>query len=242
MGKVIGIDLGTTILAWRSWRVRRRKLSRTQKAPGRRLRLSHSPMTGSVLSASRPSVRVSPSRTDFFRDQAADRPDIRRSDDQEGYGLVPIRLFARPMATPGSKPTENNIPFADFRLHSAKDEGDRRSLSCQQVSQAVITVPAYFNDAQRQATKDAGKIAASRSCASSMSRPRGARLRLDKKAAGTIAVYDLAAARSTSPSSKSRWGVRGEIDQRRYFPGGEDFDVRLSNISPPSSRKTMGST
>jgi molecular chaperone DnaK len=40
-----------------------------------------------------------------------------------------------------------------------EDEGNRRKLSRRDVTQAVITVPAYFNDAQRQATKDAGKIA-----------------------------------------------------------------------------------
>jgi molecular chaperone DnaK len=51
------------------------------------------------------------------------------------------------------------FPFADFRLHPAEDEGNRRSYLGEKVEQAVITVPAYFNDAQRQATKDAGKIA-----------------------------------------------------------------------------------
>ena len=71
------------------------------------------------------------------------------------------------------------------------------------MSQAVITVPAYFNDAQRQATKDAGKIAGLE-VLRIINEPTAAALSygVDKKE-GLVAVYDLGGGRSTSPSSKS---------------------------------------
>jgi molecular chaperone DnaK len=73
----------------------------------------------------------------------------------------------------------------------------------QPVAKAVITVPAYFNDSQRQATKDAGKIAGLE-VLRIVNEPTAAALAygLDKKKNETIAVYDFGAARSTSPSSK----------------------------------------
>ena len=70
----------------------------------------------------------------------------------------------------------------------------------QKVTQAVITVPAYFNDAQRQATKDAGQIAGLE-VLRIVNEPTAAALAygLDKKTDETIAVYDFAGAPSTSP-------------------------------------------
>ncbi len=74
----------------------------------------------------------------------------------------------------------------------------------EKVEKAVITVPAYFNDAQRQATKDAGKIAGLE-VLRIINEPTAAALAygLDKREGKTIAVYDLAAARSISRFSKS---------------------------------------
>ena len=88
------------------------------------------------------------------------------------------------------------------------------------VTQAVITVPAYFNDAQRQATKDAGKIAGLE-VLRIINEPTAAALAygLDKKKAGTIAVYDLGGGTFdiSSPRDRRR-RVRGEVDQRRHVP------------------------
>src|SRR5258707_8318074 len=72
------------------------------------------------------------------------------------------------------------------------------------VTQAVITVPAYFNDAQRQATKDAGRIAGLE-VLRIINEPTAAALAygLEKKGSGKIAVYDLAAAPSTFRFSRS---------------------------------------
>ena len=68
----------------------------------------------------------------------------------------------------------------------------------EKITQAVITVPAYFNDSQRNATKDAGRIAGLE-VLRIINEPTAASLAygLEKKAEETIAVYDLAEARST---------------------------------------------
>jgi molecular chaperone DnaK len=79
------------------------------------------------------------------------------------------------------------------------------------VNEAVITVPAYFNDAQRQATKDAGKIAGLE-VKRIVNEPTAAALAygLDKKKDETIAVYD---------SGSGRGRHRGQVHQRRHAPG-----------------------
>ena len=70
------------------------------------------------------------------------------------------------------------------------------------VTKAVVTVPAYFNDAQRQATKDAGKVAASKSCASSTSRrPRRSPTVSTRRRTRRSPCSTSAAARTISPSS-----------------------------------------
>ncbi len=90
----------------------------------------------------------------------------------------------------------------------------------QQVSQAVITVPAYFNDAQRQATKDAGKIAGLE-VLRIINEPTAAALAygLDKKSSGTIAVYDLGGGTFDVSILEIGDGVlRSEVDERRHLP------------------------
>ena len=97
------------------------------------------------------------------------------------------------------------------------------------VQQAVITVPAYFNDAQRQATKDAGKIAGLE-VLRIINEPTAAALAygLDKKTARRSRSMTLAAARSTSRSWKIGDGVfEVKSTNGDTFLGGEDFDMRL---------------
>ena len=89
------------------------------------------------------------------------------------------------------------------------------------VTQAVITVPAYFNDAQRQATKDAGKIAGLE-VLRIINEPTAAALAygLDKKKDEKIAVYDLGGGTyDISRAGAGRRRLRGEGDQRRHAPG-----------------------
>jgi molecular chaperone DnaK len=109
------------------------------------------------------------------------------------------------MATPGSKAAARNIrpsQISAFILQKMKETAE--SYLGEKVTQAVITVPAYFNDAQRQATKDAGKIAGLE-VLRIINEPTAAALAygLDKKTARPSRSMTLAAARSTSRSSRS---------------------------------------
>ena len=85
-----------------------------------------------------------------------------------------------------------------------KLKADAEAYLGESVSEAVITVPAYFDDSQRNATKDAGKIAGLE-VLRIVNEPTAAALSygLDKKGEEFIAVYDLAAGPSTSPSWRS---------------------------------------
>ena len=166
-----------------------------RKARARRRRWSPSPRTASASSASRRSARPSPTRKTPSSPikRLIGRP-LRRSDDQEGHGPGPLQIVKAGNGDAWVEAAARNIqPVADLGLHPAEDEGNRRSLSRRRRStQAVITVPAYFNDAQRQATKDAGKIAGLE-VLRIINEPTAAALAygLDKKRSKTIAVYDL---------------------------------------------------
>ena len=97
------------------------------------------------------------------------------------------------------------------------------------VTQAVITVPAYFNDSQRQATKDAGKIAGLE-VLRIINEPTAAALAygLDKKEAGTIAVYDLGGGTFDVSVLEIGDGVfEVKSTNGDTFLGGEDFDMRI---------------
>src|SRR6202008_4545181 len=99
----------------------------------------------------------------------------------------------------------------------------------EKVEKAVITVPAYFNDAQRQATKDAGKIAGLE-VLRIINEPTAAALAygLDKKKAGTIAVYDLGGGTFDISILEIGDGVfEVKSTNGDTFLGGEDFDMRL---------------
>jgi molecular chaperone DnaK len=110
------------------------------------------------------------------------------------------------------------------------------------VTQAVITVPAYFNDAQRQATKDAGKIAGLE-VLRIINEPTAAALAygLDKKKAGTIAVYDLGGGTFDISILEIGDGVfEVKSTNGDTFLGGEDFDMRLVEYLSSEFRKEQG--
>src|SRR3954463_4631233 len=99
----------------------------------------------------------------------------------------------------------------------------------QKVEQAVITVPAYFNDAQRQATKDAGKVAGLE-VLRIVNEPTAAALAygLEKKEGKTIAVYDLGGGTFDISILEIGDGVfEVKSTNGDTFLGGEDFDMRL---------------
>ena len=107
------------------------------------------------------------------------------------------------------------------------------------IEQAVITVPAYFNDSQRQATKDAGKIAGLE-VLRIINEPTAAALAygMDKKASGTIAVYDLGGGTFDISILEIGDGVfEVKSTNGDTFLGGEDFDQRLVNYLADEFKK-----
>jgi molecular chaperone DnaK len=112
----------------------------------------------------------------------------------------------------------------------------------QPVTQAVITVPAYFNDAQRQATKDAGRIAGLE-VLRIINEPTAAALAygLDKKQAGTIAVYDLGGGTFDVSILEIGDGVfEVKSTNGDTFLGGEDFDMRLVEYLADEFKREQG--
>jgi molecular chaperone DnaK len=110
------------------------------------------------------------------------------------------------------------------------------------VSQAVITVPAYFNDAQRQATKDAGKIAGLE-VLRIINEPTAAALAygLDKKSGSTIAVFDLGGGTFDVSVLEIGDGVfEVKSTNGDTFLGGEDFDMRLVEYLAAEFKKDQG--
>ncbi|HEY8189284.1 MAG TPA: molecular chaperone DnaK, partial [Micavibrio sp.] len=112
----------------------------------------------------------------------------------------------------------------------------------QPVTQAVITVPAYFNDSQRQATKDAGKIAGLE-VLRIINEPTAAALAygLDKKKTGTIAVYDLGGGTFDISILEIGDGVfEVKSTNGDTFLGGEDFDDRIIHYLADEFKKEQG--
>ncbi|WP_295049428.1 molecular chaperone DnaK, partial [uncultured Paracoccus sp.] len=110
------------------------------------------------------------------------------------------------------------------------------------VTQAVITVPAYFNDAQRQATKDAGKIAGLE-VLRIINEPTAAALAygLDKKDSKTIAVYDLGGGTFDITILEIDDGLfEVKSTNGDTFLGGEDFDMRIVNYLAEEFKKEHG--
>ena len=112
----------------------------------------------------------------------------------------------------------------------------------EEVTQAVITVPAYFNDAQRQATKDAGKIAGLE-VLRIINEPTAAALAygLDKKENRTIAVYDLGGGTFDVTILEIDDGLfEVKSTNGDTFLGGEDFDMRIVNYLADEFKKENG--
>ncbi len=110
------------------------------------------------------------------------------------------------------------------------------------VTQAVITVPAYFNDSQRQATKDAGRIAGLE-VLRIINEPTAAALAygMDKKKAGTIAVYDLGGGTFDISVLEIGDGVfEVKSTNGDTFLGGEDFDLRVIDYLADEFKRDQG--
>src|SRR5258708_5250182 len=112
----------------------------------------------------------------------------------------------------------------------------------EKVEQAVITVPAYFNDAQRQATKDAGRIAGL-DVLRIINEPTAAALAygMDKRKSGTIAVYDLGGGTFDVSILEIGDGVfEVKATNGDTFLGGEDFDLRVISYLADEFKKEQG--
>jgi molecular chaperone DnaK len=244
MSKVIGIDLGTTnscvaVMEGATPRV-------IENAEGMRT-------TPSIVAFSDDGERLvgqpakrqavtNPERT-FF---AVKRLIGRRYDDpmvEKDKKLVPYKINRASngdawVEADGKQYSPSQI--SAFVLQKMKETAEAHLG--QKVEQAVITVPAYFNDAQRQATKDAGKIAGLE-VLRIINEPTAAALAygLDKKKTGTIAVYDLGGGTFDISVLEIGDGVfEVKSTNGDTFLGGEDFDMRLVNYLADEFQKEQG--
>jgi molecular chaperone DnaK len=244
MAQVIGIDLGTTnscvaIMEGGSPKV-------LENAEGARTTPSIVAFTkdGERL-VGQPAKRqgVTNPKNTFF---AIKRLIGRRFDDpltQKDIGLVPYSIVKADngdawVEADGKKYSASQI--SAFTLIKMKETAE--SYLGQSVTQAVITVPAYFNDAQRQATRDAGKIAGL-DVLRIINEPTAAALAygLDKKKAGTIVVYDLGGGTFDVSILEIGDGVfEVKATNGDTFLGGEDFDNRIIEFLAEEFKKEQG--
>jgi molecular chaperone DnaK len=244
MAKVIGIDLGTTNSCVAVMEGKTSKV--IENSEGRNTTPSIVAFTddGERL-VGQPAKRqavTNPERT-FF---AVKRLIGRRYDDpmvDKDKKLVPYKIVR---ASNGDAwleadgKTYSPSQISAFVLQKMKETAEA-NLG-QKVTQAVITVPAYFNDAQRQATKDAGKIAGLE-VLRIINEPTAAALAygLDKQKSGTIAVYDLGGGTFDVSILEIGDGVfEVKSTNGDTFLGGEDFDMRLVNYLADEFQKEQG--
>lgn len=244
MGKVIGIDLGTTNSCVAVMEGTTPKV--IENSEGARTTPSIVAITddGERL-VGQPAKRqavTNPERT-FF---AIKRLIGRTFDDpmtQKDLKLVPYKIKK---ASSGDAWVEADgtdyspSQISAFTLTKMKETAEAYLGSS--VTQAVITVPAYFNDAQRQATKDAGRIAGLE-VLRIINEPTAAALAygLDKKQAGTIAVYDLGGGTFDVSILEIGDGVfEVKSTNGDTFLGGEDFDMRLVEYLADEFKREQG--
>jgi molecular chaperone DnaK len=170
----------------------------------------------------------------------------RRSDDpltQKDKGLVPYRIVTGDngdawVEAQGKRYSPSQI--SAFILQKMKETAE--SYLGEKVTQAVITVPAYFNDSQRQATKDAGKIAGL-DVLRIINEPTAAALAygMEKKGSGTIAVYDLGGGTFDVSVLEIGDGVfEVKSTNGDTFLGGEDFDSKIIDYLAEEFQKEQG--
>ncbi len=163
---------------------------------------------------------------------------------QKDIGMVPYKIVKAGNGDAWVQGRDSKMyspsEISAFILQKMKETAE--SYLGEKVAQAVITVPAYFNDAQRQATKDAGKIAGLE-VLRIINEPTAAALAygLDKKQAGTIAVYDLGGGTFDISILEIGDGVfEVKSTNGDTFLGGEDFDIRLVNYLADEFKKESG--
>ncbi len=244
MSKLIGIDLGTTnscvaVMEGKDVRV-------IENSEGTRTTPSIVAFTDAgerlVGQPAKRQAVTNPENTLF----AIKRLIGRRYNDpitEKDKGLVPYRIVEGAngdawVEAQGKKYSPSQV--SAFILQKMKETAE--SFLGDEVTQAVITVPAYFNDSQRQATKDAGKIAGLE-VLRIINEPTAAALAygLEKKGSGTIAVYDLGGGTFDISILEIGEGVfEVKSTNGDTFLGGEDFDKRILDYLADEFKKENG--
>ncbi len=246
MSKIIGIDLGTTN-------------SCVSIMEGSTVKVIHSPegrnVVPSIVAMTESGERLV---GDSAKRQAVTNPENtlfaikrlvgRNFDDQmvkKDMGLVPYKIVKGDngdawVDVRGEKYSPSQV--SAFILGKMKDVAE--AYLSEKVTQAVITVPAYFNDAQRQATKDAGRIAGLE-VLRIINEPTAAALAYgldkDKKVGSTIAVYDLGGGTFDVSVLEIDDGVfEVKSTNGDTFLGGEDFDARIIDFLADEFKKDQG--
>ncbi|MCW0001220.1 molecular chaperone DnaK [Pararhizobium sp. YC-54] len=162
---------------------------------------------------------------------------------QKDKGMVPYKIIKADNGDAWVEAhSEKYSPSQISAMILQKMKETAESYLGEKVTQAVITVPAYFNDAQRQATKDAGKIAGLE-VLRIINEPTAAALAygLDKKDGKTIAVYDLGGGTFDISVLEIGDGVfEVKSTNGDTFLGGEDFDMRLVEYLAAEFKKDQG--
>ena len=244
MAKVIGIDLGTTNSCVAVMEGGKAKV--IENAEGSRVTPSVVALasSGEVL-VGQPAKRqavTNPENTIF----AIKRLIGRRYDDpmvERHKSLVPYRVVTGDngdawVECRGKRYSPSQI--SAFVLTKMKETAE--AYLGEKVAQAVVTVPAYFNDAQRQATKDAGRIAGL-DVLRIINEPTAAALAygLEKKGTGTVAVYDLGGGTFDISILDIAEGVfEVKSTNGDTFLGGEDFDQRIIDYLADEFKKEQG--
>ena len=243
MAKVIGIDLGTTNSCVAIMDGKNPKV--IENSEGARTTPSVVAFTESEKLIGQPAKRqavTNPENTLYavkrfigrsFEDQTV----------QKDVSLSPFKIIKGNngdawVEAQGEKYSPSQI--SAFILQKMKETAE--SYTGETITQAVITVPAYFNDAQRQATKDAGKIAGLE-VLRIINEPTAAALAygLDKKQSGTIVVYDLGGGTFDVSILEVGDGVfEVKSTNGDTHLGGEDFDIRIIDFLASEFKKEQG--
>ncbi|RBI77575.1 molecular chaperone DnaK [Roseovarius sp. TE539] len=243
MSKVIGIDLGTTnsciaIMDGSQARV-------IENAEGSRTTPSIVAFTDDERLVGQPAKRqavTNPENTIFgvkrLIGRRYDDADLARDNKNMPFKVIDGGNGDAWVEAKGDKYSPSQI--SAFILGKMKETAE--SYLGEEVTQAVITVPAYFNDAQRQATKDAGKIAGLE-VLRIINEPTAAALAygLDKENTHTIAVYDLGGGTFDVTILEIDDGLfEVKATNGDTFLGGEDFDMRIVNYLAEEFKKEHG--
>ncbi|MDR1126101.1 MAG: molecular chaperone DnaK [Deltaproteobacteria bacterium] len=243
MGKIIGIDLGTTNSCVYVMEGKDPKCITNPE--GGRTTPSVVGFTGKdrlVGDIAKRQAVTNPERTVFaikrLMGRRADAPEVKKWREHSPYKIVDGKNGEAAVEIEGRQYTPAEISA----MILAKLKADAEAYLGETVTEAVITVPAYFNDSQRQSTKDAGRIAGLE-VKRIINEPTAASLAygFDRKANEKIAVFDLGG--GTFDISVLEVGdnvVEVRATNGDTFLGGEDFDQRVINWLVEEFRKESG--